>query len=97
MVFLLQINTLSKVDNDRFRVINVGVAGTFTNDSLKNKTAKIESLGSGYQIFEYPPIKVEANYVGVGTFVFTPIITGPITDAYLYESEVLWFNYFQYS
>ena len=78
--------SIKKVDNDTFRVINVGVAGTFTNDLLKSKTAKIESLGSGYQIFEYPPIKVEANYVGVGTFVFTPIITGPITDAYLYES-----------
>ena len=78
------------VDSDRFRLVNVGVAGTFADDLNKSKYTKLDSIGSGYHIFQYPDIKVSANVsfgsAGIGTFTFTPIITGEIADAYLYES-----------
>ncbi len=78
------------VDSDQFRLVNVGIAGTFTDDLKKSKFNKFDSIGSGYHIFQYPEIKVNANVSfgasGIGTFTFTPIVTGEITDAYLYES-----------
>ena len=78
--------SIVKIDADRFKLINVGVAGTYRTDITKSKITKLNSNGTGYQIFEYPPIKVEATFEGNGTFEFTPVITGPIVDAYLYES-----------
>ena len=51
----------------------------------------LSDSGSGYHIFQYPPIEVSANvsFGGTtGTFTFTPLITGEITDAYLYESGI---------
>ena len=70
--------------------MNVGVAGTFVDDINKSKFTKFNSIGSGYHIFQYPEIKVNANVsfgaAGIGTFTFTPIVTGEIVDAYLYES-----------
>ena len=78
------------VDSDQFRLVNVGVAGTFADDLNKSKYTKLDSIGSGYHIFQYPEIKVNANVsfgsAGIGTFTFTPIVTGEIADAYLYES-----------
>lgn len=78
------------VDSDQFRLVNVGVAGTFADDLKKSKFNKFDSIGSGYHIFQYPEIKVNANVSfgasGIGTFIFTPIVTGEIVDAYLYES-----------
>ena len=78
------------VDSDQFRLVNVGVAGTFVDDINKSKFTKFNSIGSGYHIFQYPEIKVNANVsfgaAGIGTFTFTPIVTGEIVDAYLYES-----------
>ena len=47
------------------------------------------TTGTGYQTFKYPDIKVnvEVSYGSTikGTFNFTPIVTGEIIDAYLYE------------
>ena len=78
------------VDSDQFRLVNVGIAGTFADDLKKSKFSKFDSIGSGYHIFQYPEIKVNANVSfgasGIGTFIFTPIVTGEIDDAYLYES-----------
>ena len=78
------------VDSDQFRLVNVGIAGTFVDDINKSKFTKFNSIGSGYHIFQYPEIKVNANVsfgaAGIGTFTFTPIVTGEIVDAYLYES-----------
>ena len=82
---------IEKIDSDTFRVINVGVGGTVTTDSVRNKYVDLTDAGSGYHIFQYPPIEVSANvsFGGTtGTFTFTPLITGEITDAYLYESGI---------
>ena len=63
--------SIVKLDADRFKLINVGVAGTYRTDITKSKITKLNSNGTGYQIFEYPPIKVEATFEGNGTFEFT--------------------------
>ena len=81
--------SIQKVTSDSFRVVNVGVAGTFTDDLNKSKYTRFDSIGSGYHIFQYPSIEVTANVSfgsTIGSFVFTPIITGEIVDAYLYET-----------
>ena len=75
-----------KISDDSFSLINVGVGGSITTNLTKSKITKLNSQGTGYQIFKDPEIKVEATFVGVGTFTFTPVITGPIHDAYLYEN-----------
>ena len=79
---------VKKIDSDTFRLINIGVGGTDTTDSVRDKFVNFTDIGSGYHIFQYPPIEVTANVSfgsQTGTFTFTPIITGPIVDAYLYE------------
>ena len=81
--------SIDKIDVDTFRLINVGAAGTVTTDLVRSKYADITSTGSGYHIFQYPEIQVSANVsygsTFSGPFVFTPVITGEIVGAYLYE------------
>lgn len=84
--FRYSVNT---IDSDSFKLINVGVAATLTSDLARNKYVDFQSTGSGYHIFEYPPIEVSANVsfgsTFTGNFTFTPIVTGEIVGAYLYE------------
>ena len=81
--------SIQKLDNDNFRLINVGVAATLDNDLVRSKFVEISGIGSGYHVFQYPPITVSATVsfgsTLTGTLNFTPIVTGPIVDAYLYE------------
>ena len=80
---------IKKIDSDTFKLINVGIGGTDTTDSVRNKYVDFTNTGSGYHIFQYPPIEVTANVSfgeQPGTFTFTPIVTGEITNAYLYEN-----------
>jgi len=81
--------SIQRLDSDSFRLVNVGVAGTYKQDLTKSKYTKFDSTGSGYHIFQYPQIEVTANVsfgATTGTFKFTPIVTGEIVGAYLYES-----------
>ena len=81
--------SIKRVDSDRFRLINVGIAGSITTELQRSKYVNLESTGSGYQIFQYPPIVVTANVsygTTTGNFTFKPIVTGSIEGAYLYES-----------
>ena len=82
--------SISKIDSDTFRVINVGVGATVTTDLVRSKYVELGSTGSGYQIFQYPEIQVVANVsygsTFSGEFTFTPIVTGEIVGAYLYET-----------
>ena len=82
--------SIQKLDNDNFRLINVGVGATLTNDLTRSKYVEISGIGSGYHVFQYPPITVTATVsfgsTLTGTLNFTPIVTGPIVDAYMYES-----------
>ena len=81
--------SILKLDDNRFRLIDVGIGGTVTTDLTRSKTVDITSTGVGTQVFQYPPITVDVNVsygstLG-GSFTFTPIVTGEIESAYLYE------------
>ena len=77
------------IDSDNFKLIDVGIGATFTDNLIKNKYVTIQSTGSGNHIFQYPEIQVTANVSYgssfTGTFNFTPVVTGSIVDTYLYE------------
>jgi len=77
------------IDSNSFRLIDVGVGATITGDLVRKKPVTLQSTGSGQHIFEYPPIVVTANVSYgssfTGSFNFTPIVTGNIDGAYLYE------------
>ena len=79
-----------KIDNDSFRLTNAGIGGTITADYDRKKYVNLQSVGSGYHIFKYPDIEVNVNVsygtsIG-GSFTFTPLVTGKIIGAYLYEN-----------
>jgi len=82
--------SIQKLDDDNFRLINVGIAATLTNDLTRSKYVEITGIGSGYHVFQYPQITVSASVsfgsTITGTLNFTPIVTGSIIDSYLYES-----------
>lgn len=85
-----------KIDDDNFRLANAGIGGTYAIDYQRGKYVKFASIGSGYQIFNYPEINLTVEYsaVGLGSTQFrgvidaTPIVRGKITDVYVYESGV---------
>jgi hypothetical protein len=75
-------------DSDTFRLVNAGVGGTITSDYTRKDYVDLTTVGSGYHIFSYPNIQIniDAEYDGVtGIITATPVITGEITDVYLYE------------
>ena len=82
--------SVKTIDSDTFKLINVGFGATVTTDLVRDKIVNINSTGSGYHIFEYPPIQVTANVsygsTFTGSFTFTPIVTGEIIGSYLYEN-----------
>ena len=84
--------SISKINSDSFKLINVGIGATVKTDLVRSKFVEINSTGTGYQIFQYPPVEVTAavsfGSTITGSFVFTPIITGEIIDTYLYEKGV---------
>ena len=79
-----------KIDDNSFKLANAGVGGTSTSDFNRGKFVNLTSTGTGYQTFKYPDIKVniEVLYNGnvTGNFTITPVVTGSITDAYMYEN-----------
>ena len=82
--------SVAKIDSNNFRLIDVGVGATIQTDLIRSKYTDISDIGTGYHIFKYPDIQVNVNVsygsTITGSFVFTPIVTGEITGAYLYES-----------
>ena len=59
------------------------------DDYVRGKYVNLTSTGTGYNVFKYPDIKVKANVSFASTVTgeinFTPIITGNIIGADLYE------------
>ena len=90
------------VSNNEFRLANAGIGGTNLSDFNRNKYASFGSVGVGSHIFKYPEITVTIKAVTTqqteGTFTATPVVRGPIVDAYLYNegtdygSEILNFQ-----
>jgi len=88
-----------KITDDKFRLSNAGLGGTITSNYIRNNYIKFTDKGTGYQVFKYPDIKLDIKYelanTNVGVITATPLVRGPIVDAYLYEkgtgygSEVL--------
>jgi len=78
-----------KEDDNNFRLANAGIAGTIKSNYDRRNYVKFSSKGTGYQNFAYEPLTLNINFEsdGVGgNIVATPIITGEITDLYLYEN-----------
>ena len=80
---------VKKLTDDSFQLANAGVGGTSTEDYDRGKYVNFDSTGQGFQIFEYPKIKVNINVsygsTVTGDIVITPIVTGKILGGYLYE------------
>ena len=80
---------IKKLDDDSFKLANAGVGGTNTSDYERGKFVNFKSSGAGFQIFNYPEIKVNID-VSYGSTVtgninITPVVTGEFIGAYLYE------------
>ena len=84
-----------KVDDDSFKLANIGVAGTNLTNFNARENIRFETMGSGVHHFKFPDISVTVNYTAVGfgtttqsyqTITATPVVRGSIIDAYLYES-----------
>jgi hypothetical protein len=78
-----------KIDDNNFRISDAGIAGTSSTNFDRGLVEKITGIGTGLHVFNYPEITVDvsvsiANTVGVITA--TPIVSGSIKDALLYDS-----------
>ena len=85
----VQYKVLTVSDNE-FRLANAGVGGTNLSDFNRERYVSLGSVGVGSHIFKYPEITVTIKAVTTqqteGTFTATPIVRGPIVDAYLYNA-----------
>ena len=81
---------VAKINNNTFRLCNAGIGGTYRSEYERKKYVNFSSIGSGYQIFKYPDIKIFVQYSVINsgvsnTLISTPIVRGSIVDSYLYE------------
>ena len=81
---------IMKIDDDSFKLANAGIATTPSKSNYdRGEYVNLTSTGIGYQTFKYPDISVncEVSYASTvtGSFNFTPVVTGEISQAYLYE------------
>tara|TARA_B100000575_G_scaffold294411_1_gene310169 strand:+ start:13 stop:12861 length:12849 start_codon:yes stop_codon:yes gene_type:complete len=81
---------IKKVSDNSFKLANAGVGGTSTVDYDRENYVNFDDQGVGFQIFNYPEIKVNVDVsfgsTITGNLSLTPIITGEIKGAYLYET-----------
>ena len=84
-----------KVDDNSFKLANIGVGGTNLLKYNQRENIRFESVGTGQHNFKYPDISVDIQYTSVGfgtttqTYQLinaTPVVRGSIIDAYLSES-----------
>ncbi len=81
---------IMKVDDDSFRLADAGITTSPSKVNYdRGEYVNLTSTGIGYQTFKYPDISVscQVSYSSTvtGSFNFTPVVTGEITQAYLYE------------
>ena len=80
---------INKLTNNTFQLADAGVGGTSTVDYDRGKYVDFTSSGEGFQIFNYPQIKVnvDVSYGSTitGKIVITPVVTGELIGGYLYE------------
>ena len=86
-----------KNDDNSFNLSDGGVDGKNTSNFNRREVVSLETVGSGFQKFKFPDIKVFINFDTLGsgttipsqtpkTIVATPKVKGTIQDVYLYES-----------
>ena len=80
---------VNKIDDDSFQLADAGIGATSTNNYDRGLYVNFESSGDGLHEFKYPDIKVNINVsygsTVTGDIVVTPVVTGEIIGAYLYE------------
>jgi len=80
---------VKKLTDDTFQLADAGIGGTSTTNFNRGSFVDFKTKGSGFQIFNYPEIKVniDVSYGSTitGNFTITPVVTGEIIGAYLYE------------
>ena len=95
-----------KLDDNTFRLADAGIGGTDITNYQRGNYVDFATTGTGYQIFDYPPISLNVQYTAVGlgstalrgTINAVPVITGEIANMYVYEngssygSEILDFH-----
>ena len=78
-----------KIDDNIFRVCDVGVGGTDNTNFISKKYEVLKTKGTGYQLFQYPDIEISVDAIySIPTsekINLTPVIQGQITDASLYQ------------
>ena len=84
-----------KVDDDTFRLADIGIGGTNLSKYEQRENIRIEGVGSGLHQFKFPDISVDVQYTSVGfgtttqsyqTVNAVPVVRGSIIDSYLYEA-----------
>ena len=80
---------IKKLTDDTFQLADAGIAGTSTVDFNRGKYVNFVSSGEGFQIFNYPQIKVNVDVsfgsTITGDITITPVVTGELIGGYLYE------------
>ena len=80
---------INKLNDHQFQLADAGIGGTSTVDYDRGKFVNFTSSGEGFQIFEYPEIKVNISVsygsTVTGDITITPVVTGELIGAYLYE------------
>ena len=83
---------IKKLTNDTFQLADAGIGGTSTVDYNRGKYVNFTTSGEGFQIFNYPQIKVnvDVSYGSTitGDITITPVVTGELIGAcLLYTSD----------
>ena len=80
---------ISKLTEDTFQLADAGIGATSSVNYDRGKYVDFVTSGSGFQIFKYPDIKVNINVsygsTITGDIIATPVVTGELIGAYLYE------------
>ncbi len=80
---------IKKLTDNTFQLADAGVGGTSIVNYNRGKYADFTSSGEGFQIFNYPQIKVnvDVSYGSTitGDITITPVVTGELIGGYLYE------------
>ena len=63
--------------------MSAGIGGTITSNFDRKDFVNISSVGSGYQYFKYPEVKVEIKYTNVGSSAVNDLITTPVVKGKL--------------
>ena len=78
-----------RLDDNSFRIADVGLGGTITNNFDRLNYIKFSDQGTGFQVFKYEDInlnlKFELKNTTTGIITASPVVRGSIDDIYLYE------------